>query len=207
MTNKPRVFISYSRDDRPFVDRLSADLRRFGVQTWVDVENIKPGARWDEALNSGLQEAAALVFILSRKMVASRWMLLELQHFASSQNKTIFPVIIQDIDLTQVPSEIRNIQWAEFRYSYDHGLKSLLAAMGIDPSVPTKVAPTIKRVSKGYVFISYTQDDDEFVKISVVSLKRMDTPTGITMTASGIMEPRSCLNLRVGLRKRPQLSA
>ena len=81
MTSEVRVFISYSRDDRPFVERLSADLRHYGVQTWVDVENIKPGARWDEALADGLKDSTALIFVLSGNMVGSKWMILELQHF------------------------------------------------------------------------------------------------------------------------------
>jgi hypothetical protein len=164
MSTKNRVFISYSRNDRPFVERLSTDLRKFGVETWVDVENIRPGERWDEALNSGLLSSAALIFVLSPNMVASKWMLMELQHFASSRNKMILPVIIQDVDPSQLPPPISSVQWAEFRYSYDHGLKSLLAAMGIDPTVPTTPEPPPQQVSKGYAFISYTQDDEEFVK-------------------------------------------
>lgn len=164
MSGEQNIFISYSRDDRPFVERLSGDLRRFGLETWVDIENIKPGSRWDEELDRALQESNALIFVLSQNMVESRWVLAELQHFASAGNKAIFPVIIEDIDSTQVPAAISGIQWADFRHSYDHGLKTLLGAFGVDPSaVPTEAAPSPKSVSKGYAFISYTSEDDGFV--------------------------------------------
>ena len=164
MSSEQNIFISYSRDDRAFVERLSGDLRRFGLDTWVDVENIEPGSRWDKALNRALQESTALIFVLSQNMVESRWVLAELQHFASAGSKAIFPVIIENIDSSQVPAAIRDIQWADFRHSYDHGLRTLLWAFGIDPAAaPTEKARSPKSVSKGYAFISYTLEDDEFV--------------------------------------------
>jgi hypothetical protein len=164
LSGAQKIFISYSRDDRPFVKRLSGDLRRFGLDTWVDIENIKPGLRWDTELDRAIKESDALIFVLSQNMVASRWVLAELQHFASAGKKKIFPVVIEDIDSSHVPTAISDIQWADFRHSYDHGLRTLLGAFGVDPAaVPTETAPLPKSVSKGYAFISYTPEDDEFV--------------------------------------------
>jgi hypothetical protein len=61
----PYVFISYARADLAFVSRLSDDLSRHGVETWRDLEQISPGSNWQSALDRGLAEAAAMLFVSS----------------------------------------------------------------------------------------------------------------------------------------------
>ena len=44
---QPHVFISYSRQDKPFAQRLIDELHKRGVKVWIDSE-IKPGtASWE----------------------------------------------------------------------------------------------------------------------------------------------------------------
>jgi len=50
----PQVFVSYVREDSPLVDRLAADLRREGVEVWLDREHIAPGERWRDAIRRGI---------------------------------------------------------------------------------------------------------------------------------------------------------
>lgn len=133
MNGQQNIFISYSRDDRSFERRLSKDLNRFGLETWVDVQNIEPGSRWAEEIDRAIMKSTTLILVLSQNMLRSPWMLAELQKFASAGSKAIFPVIIDEIDFSQVPATIRSIQCADFRSSYDHGIKTLLKALGIDP--------------------------------------------------------------------------
>lgn len=46
------VFISYSRQDKAFVDRLADDLRCGGVRVWRDVEEIAPGTNWEREIKN-----------------------------------------------------------------------------------------------------------------------------------------------------------
>ncbi|PYN72727.1 MAG: hypothetical protein DMD96_34285 [Candidatus Rokuibacteriota bacterium] len=41
------VFISYSRDDPAFVERLNAFLTGVGVTTWFDRTSLRPGQKWE----------------------------------------------------------------------------------------------------------------------------------------------------------------
>jgi hypothetical protein len=54
---KPRVFISYSHADSPFVDRLAADLQAAEIDVWVDRWEVKVGDSIINRINSGIHES------------------------------------------------------------------------------------------------------------------------------------------------------
>ena len=68
------VFISYSRQDRQFVEALTAKLREAGVRTWTDLDNISPGQDWAREIDRGLLEATVLIYVASKNSAQSRWM-------------------------------------------------------------------------------------------------------------------------------------
>lgn len=159
--NKDVVFISYSRHDSVFVDKLSGDLRQQGIDVWIDKENILPGKSWQQEIEQGLEKASSLIFILSKSSVLSQWMLSELDAFLT-KNKSIFPVIIEDVELMQLPPSIRNIQWIDFQQSYKAGLQLLLH--GLLEKIPVKKPiPQKPKKSKGYAFLSYADEDIDFI--------------------------------------------
>jgi TIR domain len=101
MTN-PYVFISYSRQDRQFVDRLSEELNRAGVETWTDTQNIGAGENWQAKIESGLLGAAVLIYVASAQASTSGWVQMELQAYLERAGR-IIPVIIDDAGPTSIP--------------------------------------------------------------------------------------------------------
>jgi len=91
------VFICYSRNDKTFTDKLVADLRAQGVQTWRDVDNIA-GSRqsnlrgWRASIENALDNCGAMLILLSPGAVDSPEVEAEWNHFASKK-RPIFPVI------------------------------------------------------------------------------------------------------------------
>lgn len=156
------VFISYSRHDTAFVDKFSADLRKHGLQVWIDRESIAPGKQWQEQIELGLKGASVLIFVVSQNSLKSRWMTHELEAY-SAEGKKIVPVIIEDIEATQLPAFIANIQWADFRRSYKEGLEKLLEALGVKLELRVTPIPPKTKQTKGYVFLSYAESDSDFV--------------------------------------------
>ncbi len=69
---KKNIFISYSRYDTKFVDKLSNDLRQKGIDVWIDRENILPGEMWQKQIGIGLNKASALIFVISRYSIQSQ---------------------------------------------------------------------------------------------------------------------------------------
>lgn len=61
------VFISYVRDNQAEVDRLADDLRRFGIQVWLDRETIHPGERWRNAIYEAIEQGANFLACFSEE--------------------------------------------------------------------------------------------------------------------------------------------
>jgi hypothetical protein len=158
--SSPYVFISYSRQDRQFVERLSRELQLAGIQTWIDTQNISAGANWQQEIEKGLLKADVLLYVASSQASSSAWIELELQAFLKGSGR-IIPLIIDDAGSTSMPPSLQTIQWVDFRQDFQSAVRQLLAGIqGLRGDSPVE-AP--KEKSKGYVFISYASEDAEFV--------------------------------------------
>jgi len=157
---EPYAFISYSRQDRQFVEQLTAKLREAGVPTWTDVDNISAGQDWAHEIDRGLLEATALIYVASKNSAQSRWMDAELTAFLMKA-KRVIPIIIDDLGPANLPPPLQRFQWVDFRGPFEPALRSLVDGIRDLRGSSPLAAPTPK--SKGYVFISYAAEDDEFV--------------------------------------------
>lgn len=93
------VFICYSRKDKAFADRLTADLKTQGVETWRDVDDIPLQGQsnrnqWRNAVAEALNNCSAMVVVLSPEALASDEVQAEWNEFASSK-RPIYPVIAE----------------------------------------------------------------------------------------------------------------
>jgi len=86
------VFISYSRADQDFVDRLRADLHAAGVTVWIDQTGLKAGTRnWEQALRDAIRDARAMIFVASPNSRQSNYVQGELE-IAEMYNCPIYPI-------------------------------------------------------------------------------------------------------------------
>lgn len=86
------VFISYSRHDTAFVERLESDLNARGIQTWRDTESIVGGEEWYNAILNGIHGAYALLQIVTVHSNQSRWVKREAL-YADQQGLPIIPIL------------------------------------------------------------------------------------------------------------------
>jgi hypothetical protein len=59
-----KVFISFSRADRSFAERLGRDMRALGADVLSDDIWSKPGANWDQGLRDALEASDGVVLIV-----------------------------------------------------------------------------------------------------------------------------------------------
>ena len=165
------VFVSYSRRDQEFVDRLVTDLRRHGAEVWLDRESIAPGENWQEAIERGLLNSSILLYILTPDSLKSAWMSAEIGA-AVGQGKRVVPVLVRDLLDEQVPPFLAQFQWVDFRESYEAGLRAIVRGLNlksrqeqdIKPDSKEPKAEDLRRQTKGYAFISYAEADRDFVQ-------------------------------------------
>lgn len=157
----PFVFISYSRQDRHFVDRLSRELQLAGVRTWTDTQNIAPGADFRTAISQSLQDAKVLIYVSSKNSAGSEWMQHELHAFLARPGTQVLPLVLDDAGRHSMPEFLRTIHWLDFTGDFEQpfsyllkAVHSLRGAWQVESREPR---------SKGYVFLSYASEDSDFV--------------------------------------------
>ena len=57
------VFISYSRHDTDFVEKLEQALQARSIVMWRDVHSIPGGAKWFRRIKQGLESSYAMIYI------------------------------------------------------------------------------------------------------------------------------------------------
>ncbi|MEV8509338.1 FxSxx-COOH system tetratricopeptide repeat protein [Actinoplanes sp. NPDC051475] len=87
------IFVSYSRQDTAYVDRLAAHLQQAGLAVWRDTEGITYGDRWELTIRDRVDDCAAVVVVMSPAAEASPHVGNELQR-ARDLGKQVLPVLI-----------------------------------------------------------------------------------------------------------------
>ena len=127
---KAKVFISYSRKDMEFADRLEAALKARGFEPLIDRTDIYAFEQWWERIEALVTRADTVVFVLSPDAVASEVALREVG-FAASLNKRFAPVVWRRVDDKLVPAELakRNFIFFDDDTQFDQRADQLAEAL------------------------------------------------------------------------------
>jgi formylglycine-generating enzyme required for sulfatase activity len=110
---KARIFISYSRKDMAFADRLDAALIARGFEPLIDREEIYAFEDWWERIQKLIGQADTVVFVLSPDAVASNVALREIT-YAALLKKRFAPVIYRRVEDGAVPEVLRRLNFIFF---------------------------------------------------------------------------------------------
>src|SRR5512147_3181141 len=91
------IFISYSRMDLDFVQKIVDALAVSDLDTWIDWKNIPKGEDWKDEIYRGIEGADAFLFLISPDSVTSEMCNEEIAH-ALRNGKRILPVFIARTD-------------------------------------------------------------------------------------------------------------
>ncbi len=127
------AFVSYSRRDQEFVSRLFAALEDRDRDVWVDWDDIPPTADWLAQIRTGIEEANALIFVISPDSVASEVCVTELG-VAEELNKRIVPLLLRAADGAPVPEAVARHNWIFFDdpERFETGVETLIEALDTD---------------------------------------------------------------------------
>lgn len=133
--NLSDVFISYSRRDRTFVERLAARFKTDEREVWVDWQDIPESVDWWAEVRAGIEGADTFLFVVSPDSVASEICFKEIQH-ALDNHKRFIPLLYRDIQAANTSKTIHPAvsqhNWLFFRETDDfesafQGLQRVLA--------------------------------------------------------------------------------
>ena len=129
--NPRQVFISHAHQDVGFARQLTSDLHRHGYSTWLAPDSIRPGEKWAEAIQRGLQESVIFVVVLTPSGVASRWVQTETNIAIELEHKGMMRFVPLQVQPCEVP-----LLWTAYQHvpfgSYESGLQQLLQRLADD---------------------------------------------------------------------------
>src|SRR3984957_10762282 len=110
---KARIFISYSRKDMAFADRLDAALKARGFEPLIDRSEIYAFEDWWERIEALISSADTVVFVLSPDAVTSEVALKEVAH-AVALNKRSPPIVCRRVEDSATPEALRRLNFVFF---------------------------------------------------------------------------------------------
>jgi hypothetical protein len=70
--NKPRVFLSHSKKNSDFIEKLANDLRRCQIDPWLDTDQIRHGKSWQDSIfELGLPTCDAIIVYFTELSIQS----------------------------------------------------------------------------------------------------------------------------------------
>jgi TolB-like protein/tetratricopeptide (TPR) repeat protein len=99
-TGAPDVFISYASQDAAAASRVVEHLERHGLGCWIAPRNVRAGAVYADAIVGAINDAKAVILVLSGSSVASSHVGKEIER-ASSKRKPIIALRIDAAPLSR----------------------------------------------------------------------------------------------------------
>ena len=126
------IFLCHSSVDKPFVERLAADLERLGVGVWFDRYEIRVGQSILWRIDEGIRDSEYLGVVISKKAWESEWVKTEISSAWQKQVKQhgnfVLPIYYKECE---IPLFLQGIKYADFREDYHAGLRDLAQVFGI----------------------------------------------------------------------------
>ena len=149
---KPSIFMSYSRKNADFVDRLILRLEGLGFDCWVDRQDLEAGATWREEISDSIRGCQAFVLVVSPDSTNSPIVSQELS-LAEFHGRPIIPLIYEVCDLPPgMDLQIQHLHWVNFAVEhFDDAIVQLETALPALTDTPQKGKARSQRRLKSWV--------------------------------------------------------
>lgn len=112
------VFLCYNKRDTPGVRRIAQQLRRTGLQVWLDEEQLRPGFPWQRALEEAIEGISAVAVFVGPSGIGP-WQREELEAYLRQfvlRGCPVIPVLLENCpDVPKLPGFLAGRTWVDFR--------------------------------------------------------------------------------------------
>jgi WD40 repeat protein len=128
-----KVFVSYSRRDGAFADRIDAALRAQGFDPLIDRADIYAFEDWWRRIEALIGQADTMVFVVSPSSIASSVCKREIAA-AAALNKRLAPIVCQPVADALLPPELARLNFIFFddESRFDDSATRLVEALNTD---------------------------------------------------------------------------
>ncbi|MBE9570908.1 MAG: toll/interleukin-1 receptor domain-containing protein [Proteobacteria bacterium] len=126
------VFISYSHQDKDFVDKLASNLVKHKARVWIDHWELHVGDSIIDRVQEAIQESNAFIIVISKSSMESEWCKKELSSGflgeLEERRVVVLPLLLEECEM---PIFLRGKMYADFRHNFDEGLNRILEAIAV----------------------------------------------------------------------------
>lgn len=117
MNVKPRIFLSYARENQEVIERIYDSLIAAGYAPWMDARDILPGEKWGTAIKKALRESDFFLVFLSSDSVDKRGFLQKeikaaLDIWKEKLEEDIYLIPVR-LELCSTPASVSEFQWVD----------------------------------------------------------------------------------------------
>jgi hypothetical protein len=136
---RPRVFVSYAREDTSLATRLFASLQNQGFTPWLDQDALRGGERWNEATEDQLRDAE-YVLVLETKSLATKRVGYVNKEIAIARDQAqhyrgsfLIPLLVEDMPPEDQLKDLSAYQRMRLREThYEEDVAALVSVMRRD---------------------------------------------------------------------------
>jgi TolB-like protein len=172
------VFVSYASQDAAIANAVVEDLERQGIKCWIAPRDVRPGTEYADSIVAAINEAKALVLILSATAVASPHVGREIER-AASKLKQVIAFRIDAAPLSRsLEYFLSNSQWIDVQaLGMPGALTRLTQAVGqglapaswVSPGLGTDASNVVDRKHK-YTYLTIRRVFAAAVFLAVVAI-------------------------------------
>jgi TIR domain len=120
------LFISYSREDYRWAQRLATALETAGHKCWIDRQRINAGDVWRLDIENALKQATAVAVIVTQAAGKPESFVRRELHYASVLGKPIYPIVPEPVAAEAMPMQVAELQQIQCAGDFDCGINELL---------------------------------------------------------------------------------
>jgi hypothetical protein len=126
------AFVSYSHEveDTEFCRLLCDELEKHGVHAWTDRRQLRIGEKFAAPIAEAIEVSDAFLVVRSPHAVSSTYVNREIQHALECARRDgkpqVYPLLLRSCD---IPVEIRELTWGDFRSEFERPFRLLLASL------------------------------------------------------------------------------
>lgn len=133
-SDRPRVFLSYAREDIEAARTLRKALEALSVDVWFDETSILPGQRWRREISKAFRESEFFAILLSQNSVTKRGVVqreireaIEVAKELPEDAIFLIPVRLEDVK----PAEgvLSDVQWVDLFPDWAEGIRRISLAV------------------------------------------------------------------------------
>jgi HEAT repeat protein len=183
------IFVSYCHEDADFAQILEGKIRESGFAIWRDL-NLIAGGDWRAEIDGGIQDALAMVVILSAASRGSEYVSYEWA-FATGRGVPVIPVLLKlsPADLHPRLSMIQCLDFGNYQLRpWDKLIAALREAADAEREftlrVPRDAPPVVREAAR-----ALDDMDHDRRNAAIGSLAGMDHPAAMELLAEAVRHP------------------